>query len=81
MFKDKPLKPETGTKPVAKYLIDIGTDHILKLDQWNHADVLNVKKIMHQTRLYVIKFDKPGRLKQNSQIILTLMHKVRNTKK
>jgi hypothetical protein len=39
--------------------------HILELDQWDHADALDVKEIMHQTRLHVIKFDRPGGLKQN----------------
>jgi hypothetical protein len=38
---------------------------ILELDQWNHLNVLDVGKIMHQTWLDMIKFDRLGGLKQN----------------
>ncbi len=62
-------------------LVDIETDDILKLDQWNHANALDVKEIMHQSRLHVSKFDEPRGLKKNSQIISTSMHKAMNTKK
>lgn len=62
-------------------LVDIGTNHILELDQRNHADVLDVEEIMCQIRLHVIKFDRLGGLIQNSQITLTSMHKERNKKK
>jgi hypothetical protein len=46
-------------------LVDIRNDGILELDQWNHFDVLDVEKVMHQTWLDMIKFDRLGRLKQN----------------
>jgi hypothetical protein len=46
-------------------LVDIEKDDILELDQWNHLNVLDVERIMHQTWLDMIKFDKHGELKQN----------------
>jgi hypothetical protein len=47
-------------------LVDIGTDRMLELDQWNHANALDAEEIMHQTRLHVIKFKILGAFKQNS---------------
>jgi hypothetical protein len=41
-------------------LVDIRNDDILELDQWNHFNVLDVEKIMHQTWLDMIKFDRLG---------------------
>jgi hypothetical protein len=46
-------------------IIDNMIDHTLELNQWNHVNALDVKEIMHQTRLHMIKFDKLGGLKQN----------------
>jgi hypothetical protein len=45
-------------------LVDIKKDDILELDQWNHLDILDVEKNMHQTWLDMIKFDRHGGLKQ-----------------
>jgi hypothetical protein len=45
-------------------LVDIKKDDILELDQWNHLDILDVEKSMHQTWLDMIKFDRHGGLKQ-----------------
>jgi hypothetical protein len=61
--------------------LDIETNDILKLNQWNHADAMDVEEIMHQTRLHVIKLDKPRSLKKNSHVTSTWMHKTMNTKK
>jgi hypothetical protein len=63
--------------------VDIETDDILKLDQWNHVDVLDVKEIMYQTKLHVIKFDRPRGLKKKSRIISISisMHKAMNKNK
>jgi hypothetical protein len=50
---------------ILTFLVNIKTDHILELNQWNHVHALDVEEIMHQIKLHVIKFDRLGGLKQN----------------
>jgi hypothetical protein len=46
-------------------LVDIETNDILELDQWNHVDALDVEEIMHQIWLDMIKFN---RLKDKAKL-------------